>query len=68
MATVINNPGNGSGAGSSVGVIVGVIVLLVVLALFFVYALPAIRGSGGGVPNAIDLNVNLPENVTAPTQ
>lgn len=61
MTTVINNPGNGDGSDSAVGMIVGIIVLLMIVGLFFVYALPAIRGSGAAPQNgAIDVNVKLP--------
>ena len=61
MATIINNPGD-SGKGSSTGIIVGVIVVLVLLGLFFVYALPALRGSNAPEATTIDLNVDVPAN------
>ncbi|HEX3095561.1 MAG TPA: hypothetical protein VHQ20_00390 [Patescibacteria group bacterium] len=43
MATIINNPDRDSSSG--MGWIVGIIVLVIVLALFFVYGLPAMRGT-----------------------
>ncbi len=61
MATIINKPSD-SGNGSSVGIIVGVIVVLLLLGLFFVYALPALRGSGAPEATTIDLNVDVPAN------
>lgn len=68
MTTVINSPGNGDGGGSSVGLVFGLIALLVVVGLFFVYALPAIRGSGAATPSgAIDVNVKLPAGTPTPT-
>lgn len=61
MTTVVNTPGSSNSSDSSVGMVLGLIVLLVVLGLFFVYALPAIRGSAPAQPNgAIDVNVKLP--------
>lgn len=61
MATIINNPGD-SGNGSSVGIIVGVIIVLLLLGLFFVYGLPALRGSTAPKATTIDLNVDVPAN------
>lgn len=60
MATIINNPSDGTAAGSGMGVIVGVIVALVVLALFFIYALPALRGNTGEQDGSATINVDLP--------
>lgn len=62
MTTVINNPGNGESSDSGIGIIIGVIILLLVVGgLFFVYGLPAIRGSGVAPQNgSIDVNVKLP--------
>ncbi len=67
MTTVINNPGNNEDSGGAVGMILGVVVLLVVVGLFFVYALPAIRNSGGVTPKGtLDVNVNVPAGIPAP--
>lgn len=67
MTTVINNPGKGEGSDSSVGLIIGLVILLAILGLFFVYALPAIRGVGTQPQNGnVNINVKLPSNVTLP--
>jgi len=64
MATVINNPGDSDG-GSGAGLIVGILFGIIVIALFFLYALPAIRGADTAKqPNSIDVNVKLPEGNT----
>lgn len=57
MATVINNPSEGSGAGT----ILGIVVAVILLALLFIYGLPALRGSGNNkaAPSA-SIDVNLP--------
>jgi hypothetical protein len=61
MATVINNPGESESSG--VGLIIGVIVAIILIALFFIYALPAMRGSNQAPANPnIDLDVSLPGN------
>ena len=64
MATTIVNPApnNNSSGDNGMGFLLGVIVLIVFVVLFFVYALPYIRGmSGGGVqvnvPKSINVNV-----------
>ncbi len=62
MATVINNPSSDTGGGA--GVLLGIIVAVIIITLFFVYALPGLRGlsrSGGtniNVPDKVDINVN----------
>ena len=65
MATIINNPGDGNNSGgNAAGIIVGIVLVVIVLFVFFVYGLPAIRGtrqSSGttvNVPDKIDVNVN----------
>jgi hypothetical protein len=67
MATTIVNPAPSANTSSSsfVPFLMGVIVLVVLAALFFVYALPFIRGlssSGGGI------QVNLPKSVNVSVQ
>lgn len=66
MATTIINPPantNSSDNNNGMGFLVAAIVLIVFIVLFFVYALPYIRGlSGGGgvqvnVPKSINVNV-----------
>jgi hypothetical protein len=64
MATTIVNPApnNNSSDNNGMGFLLGVIVLIVFVVLFFVYALPYIRGlnSGGvqvNVPKSINVNV-----------
>ena len=63
MATIINNPDSGSGNGGGMGMIIGAIILVIVLIIFFVYGLPAIRGTNNkgttvNVPDKIDVNVS----------
>ncbi|HUD05121.1 MAG TPA: hypothetical protein VMR59_03985 [Patescibacteria group bacterium] len=65
MATTIINPApsNNSSNNNGMGFLIGAIVLIVFAVLFFVYALPYIRGlSGSGgiqvnVPKSINVNV-----------
>lgn len=65
MATTIINPTpNSTTSDNGMGFLLGVIVLAVFAVLFFVYALPYIRGFSGtsgvqvNVPKTIDVNVN----------
>lgn len=68
MATTIINPptnSNDSG-GNGMGFLLGVIILVVFAVLFFVYALPYLRGlTSGGVqvnlPDKVDVNVQQQE-------
>lgn len=69
MATIINNPDTGSrDSGGGAGIIIGVVVAIIILFVFFVYALPAMRGSKQdsgttvNVPGKIDVNVNKGTN------
>lgn len=68
MATIINNPdaGSGSSSGGGAGILIGALVAIVIIALFFIYALPAIRNNKSGttvnVPDKINVNVNQPQN------
>ena len=61
MATVINNPDT-SGSGGGMGMVLSVLLVIVVIVLFFVYGLPAMRGTNRGttvnVPDQVDINVN----------
>lgn len=72
MATIINNPPTqapapSDGGSGLVGILVGIVILVMVGFLFFVYGLPALRGtqstddSNSGptinVPDTIDINV-----------
>jgi hypothetical protein len=64
MATTIVNPApnNNSSGDNGMGFLLGVIVLIVFVVLFFVYALPYIRGlTNGGiqvnVPKSVNVNV-----------
>lgn len=54
MATVINNPSEGSGAGT----IIGVVIAILLIALLFIYGIPALRGTSGGT--GTNVNVSLP--------
>lgn len=58
MTTVINNPGDGDSS-SAMGVIVGIIVVIILGALFFMYALPAIRGGAAPQDDSGSLNINV---------
>jgi hypothetical protein len=60
MTTVINNPGNDSSGGGT-GLIVGVIIAIVLIALFFMYGLPALRGSNNN--DGVDIKVELPNEL-----
>jgi hypothetical protein len=57
MTTIINTPGNNDGGGA--GIIIGVIVAIVIIVLFFVYGLPAIRGSKANTADTT-INVQIP--------
>jgi hypothetical protein len=58
MATVINNPGNGSNdSGSGAGLIIGIIVAIILVFVLIRWGIPAIRGGSGGGTN---INVELP--------
>ena len=64
MATTIVNPApsNSPSGNNGIGFLLGVVVLIIFVVLFFVYALPYIRGltSGGvqfNIPESIDVNV-----------
>lgn len=61
MATTIINPApaNNTSDNSGMGFLLGVIALIVFVVLFFIYAIPYIRGltgSGG-------IQVNIPKNI-----
>jgi len=66
MATTIVNPApnNNSSDNNGMGFLLGVIVLIVFVVLFFVYALPYIRGlSGSG-----GIQINVPKNINVNVQ
>jgi hypothetical protein len=63
MATIVNTPGT-TREGSGTGLIVGVLLAIVLIALFFIYGLPAIRGTGSDAGTT----VNIPENVDVNVQ
>ena len=66
MATTIINPAPSANTSNSsgIGFLLGAIVLVVFAVLFFVYALPFIRGlSGSG-----GIQVNLPKSVNVNVQ
>lgn len=65
MTTVVNNPG-GSGEGAGLGLVAGIIISIAVVALFFVFALPAIRGNQAPKDDSIDVNIKLPTGNNAP--
>jgi len=47
----------GSGAGTAVAVILGLVVLAVVAVLGFMY----LQRDGGGIPDEVDVNIQLPD-------
>lgn len=64
MATTVVNPAsNNTSDNSGMGFLLGVIILIVFVVLFFIYAIPYIRGLTGSsgiqvnVPKSIDVNV-----------
>lgn len=57
MATVINNPSEGSGAGT----IIGIVVAIILIALLFIYGLPALRGGDTPTGGSANIDVNLPD-------
>ncbi len=57
MTTVINNPREGD---SSLGMIIGVIVGIILVLIFFVYGLPAMRGTKPPENGSLDVKVQLP--------
>jgi hypothetical protein len=59
MTTIINTPGNNNGDGGAAGIIIGVIIVIVIIVLFFVYALPAIRGTHKAA-DTTTINVQVP--------
>ncbi|MDO8594917.1 MAG: hypothetical protein Q7R93_05430 [bacterium] len=67
MTTVINTPPTQESSDSGVGILLGVIVGLVLIALFFVYALPAIRGTEAQKSDSIDVNIKLPGDASSPS-
>ena len=66
MATIINNPDSGTSGDSSggMGFLIGTIVLILVLILFFVYGLPAIRGTNSSTKK-VDVNVTTPSSTSS---
>lgn len=65
MATTIINPASSANTSNDswMGFLLGAIVLFVFVVLFFVYALPYIKGlSGGGI------SVNVPKNIDVKVQ
>jgi hypothetical protein len=62
MATVINNPRQGT-EDSGMGLVLGVIIAIVLIALFWIYALPAIRNVSPPTTQpqgGTNINVQLP--------
>lgn len=68
MATTIINPAANTNPSESngIGFLIGAIVLIIFLALFFVYALPFIRGLGSIGSGGIQ--VNAPKDVNVKVQ
>ena len=62
MATIVNNPGTKEEGGN--GFLLGVILLIIFAVLFFIYGLPYLTNSFSGpqvgVPEQVDVNVNIP--------
>jgi hypothetical protein len=73
MATTIINPAptnpapsNNSSNSNGMGFLLGAIVLVVFAVLFFVYALPYIRGLSGS--GGVQVNVPVPKNINVKVQ
>jgi hypothetical protein len=65
--TIINPPANSSSSQSNgMGFLLGAIILIVFIAIFFVYALPFIRGLGSIGSGGIQ--VNVPKNIDVKVQ
>ena len=58
MTTIVNTP-RSDNTDSSLGVIFGVLLAIGLIILFFVYALPALRGE-----RRTDININLPDSIS----
>ena len=76
MTTIINTPPQpAERSESGAGIVLGVIVALVLVAIFFIFVLPALRGSyaapssGYTAPTGGNVNVNLqaPASSAAPS-
>lgn len=66
MTTIVNTPPSGENSGSGMGMVFGVIIAIVLIALFFIYALPAMRTNTvpqSGDNGDIDVNVKLPTDL-----
>ncbi len=60
MATIINNPGEGSSdSGMGVGLVIGILLAILVVVLFIIYALPAIRNNNQE-QNSPSIEITLP--------
>lgn len=59
MTTIINTPPAGESSDSGLGVLLGVILAIVLIALFFIYALPAIRDNKNTAPQSSNINVDV---------
>ena len=69
MATTIINPATNtspSESGNGIGFLLGAIFLFVIIILFFVFALPFIRGFSGGAK--VQVNVPVPKNINVNVQ
>ena len=62
MTTIINK---GSGESSGAGLVIGVIIGVVLIALFFIFALPALRNNGAPAGGSANINVEIPGGSTA---
>ena len=60
MTTVVNSPGNASGDSAGVGMIIGILLAIVIVILFFVYGLPAMRGSATPQSDNLNIDVQVP--------
>ncbi|MDO8269663.1 MAG: hypothetical protein Q7T54_03270 [Candidatus Levybacteria bacterium] len=68
MATTIINPSpnNNSSGNNGIGFLIGIIVLFVFGVLFFVYALPYIRGLSGS--GSVEVNIPVPKDINIKVQ
>lgn len=75
MTTILNTSPSGNNTDSGMGIVIGVIVAIILIALFFVYALPALRNSNNAATSAstpantsgASINLSLPTSAASGT-
>ena len=68
MATTIINPAANTNSSESngIGFLIGAILLFAIIILFFIFALPFIRGFSGG--SKVQVNIPVPKNINVNVQ